>query len=56
MKAYTNTIPGTEVTYAMTPIPGGEFVMGSPDSEADRKDDEGPQAQGEDFSVLDGHV
>jgi formylglycine-generating enzyme required for sulfatase activity len=43
MKAYTNTIPGTEVTYAMTAIPGGEFVMGSPDSEADRKDDEGPQ-------------
>ena len=31
MKAYTNTIPGTAVTYAMVPIPGGEFVMGSPD-------------------------
>lgn len=43
MKVYTNTIPGTEVTYAMTPIPGGEFLMGSPDSEAERKADEGPQ-------------
>ena len=32
MKPYTNTIPGTQVTYAMVPIPGGEFVMGSPDS------------------------
>jgi len=43
MKPYTNTIPGTAVTYEMVPIPGGEFVMGSPDSEKDRKPDEGPQ-------------
>lgn len=43
MKAYTNTIPGTEVTYAMTPIPGGEFTMGSPESEAEHKRDESPQ-------------
>ena len=45
MKAYTNLIPGTEVTYTMTPIPGGEFLMGSPASEANRKTDEGPQAR-----------
>ena len=43
MKPYTNTIPGTRVTYAMVPIPGGEFVMGSPDNEAGHKPDEGPQ-------------
>jgi formylglycine-generating enzyme required for sulfatase activity len=43
MKSYTNAIPGTRVTYAMVPIPGGEFVMGSPDAEPDRKSDEGPQ-------------
>ncbi len=43
MKAYTNTIPGTKVAYAMAPIPGGEFLMGSPDSEASRNADEGPQ-------------
>ncbi len=43
MQPYTNAIPGTEVTYAMVPIPGGEFVMGSPDSEPSRKPDEGPQ-------------
>jgi formylglycine-generating enzyme required for sulfatase activity len=43
MQPYTNTIPGTTVSYSMVPIPGGEFVMGSPDSEADRKPDEGPQ-------------
>ena len=43
MKLYTNTIPGTRVNYVMVPIPGGEFTMGSPDSEPDRKPDEGPQ-------------
>jgi len=43
MKPYTNTIPGTRVTFALVPIPGGEFVMGSLDSEAARKPDEGPQ-------------
>jgi formylglycine-generating enzyme required for sulfatase activity len=42
MKPYTNAIPGTDVTYAMIPIPGGEFSMGSPDSEPDRQPDEGP--------------
>jgi formylglycine-generating enzyme required for sulfatase activity len=43
MKAYTNTIPGTRVRFAMVPIPGGEFVMGSPETEPGRKPDEGPQ-------------
>ena len=43
MKAYTNTIPGTQVRFAMVPIRGGEFVMGSPDAEPARKPDEGPQ-------------
>ena len=42
MKPYTNTIPGTQVRYAMLPIPSGEFVMGSPAAEAGRKPDEGP--------------
>lgn len=43
MKAYTNFIPGSEVTYTMVPIPGGEFVMGSSEKEKERKPDEGPQ-------------
>ena len=43
MKPYTNTIPGTRVAYAMVPIHGGEFVMGSPESRTGRKPDEGPQ-------------
>src|SRR5947209_19710714 len=43
MKPYTNTIIGTPVSYGMAPIPGGEFLMGSPESEPGRKPDEGPQ-------------
>jgi formylglycine-generating enzyme required for sulfatase activity len=41
-KAYTEKIPGTEVTFEMVPIPGGTFTMGSAATEAGRKDDEGP--------------
>ncbi len=43
MVPYEMTIPGTEVTFEMVPIPGGKFMMGSPDSEEDREDNEGPQ-------------
>ena len=43
MKPYSTVIPGTKVSYEMLPIPGGEFVMGSPDSEPGRKPDESPQ-------------
>jgi formylglycine-generating enzyme required for sulfatase activity len=45
MVSYEATIPGTEVTYKMTPIPGGTFKMGSPASEEGRGDDEGPQVE-----------
>jgi formylglycine-generating enzyme required for sulfatase activity len=41
MKPYTNTISGTTVSYAMVPVRGGEFLMGSPDT--NRNPDEGPQ-------------
>ena len=43
MRAYTNTIPGTNITYGMVPIRGGEFLLGSPGNEQGRKPDEGPQ-------------
>jgi len=43
MKGYTNNVPGTDVPYSMVAIPGGEFMMGSPASEAGRKAPEGPQ-------------
>ena len=40
---FEQKIPGTDVSFKMVPIPGGSFMMGSPDSEKGRKDDEGPQ-------------
>lgn len=43
MKKYTDTIPGSKVNFDMMPIKGGTFMMGSPESEHDRKPDEGPQ-------------
>ena len=43
MVPYQVTIPGTKVSFWMEPIPGGEFVMGSPESESGREDIEGPQ-------------
>ncbi|KAA5544680.1 formylglycine-generating enzyme family protein [Roseiconus nitratireducens] len=43
MVPYTFRVPGTDKTVEMIPVPGGEYLMGSPESEADRRDDEGPQ-------------
>lgn len=45
MKPYEELIEHTEATVPMVPIRGGKFVMGSPDTEADRNDDEGPQRE-----------
>ena len=45
MVPYTEKIPGTDVTFEMIPVPGGEFLMGSPASEAGRHKDEGPQVR-----------
>ena len=39
---YETTIPGTEVSFRMIPIPGGNYAMGSPESEPGRSADEGP--------------
>ncbi|MHC4176730.1 MAG: formylglycine-generating enzyme family protein [Planctomycetota bacterium] len=47
MKPYVEKIPGADatfdVTFDMVPIRGGKFMMGSPDDEKQRNDDEGPQ-------------
>jgi formylglycine-generating enzyme required for sulfatase activity len=45
MVPYTEKIPGTEISFEMIPVPGGEFLMGSPDSEAERAEDEGPRVR-----------
>jgi len=45
MKPYTESIPSTDAKFEMVPIRGGTFTMGSPASEKDRRDDEGPQVE-----------
>ena len=42
VKPYTATIPNSDVSFQMVPIPGGEFRMGTPDSEKGHRKDEGP--------------
>jgi hypothetical protein len=43
MVPYTQKVDSTDIVFEMIPIPGGEFVMGSPDTETGRLADEGPQ-------------
>jgi len=38
---YTESIPGSNETIEMAPIPGGTFLMGSPKSQEGRSEDEG---------------
>ncbi len=45
MKPYDSKVPRTGAPFSMVPIKGGEFLMGSPESEVDRGDDEGPQVK-----------
>jgi len=40
---YTETVPETDKSFDMILVPGGTFKMGSPETEANRKADEGPQ-------------
>jgi len=43
MKPYTQKIAQTDESIEFLPIPGGTFLMGSPETEKDRGADEGPQ-------------
>jgi formylglycine-generating enzyme required for sulfatase activity len=43
MEPYKTAISGTDVSFEMVPIPGGEFTMGAPENEPGRSKDEGPQ-------------
>lgn len=43
MQPYTEVISGTDVSFEMLPIPGGELTIGSPEDEEGREADEGPQ-------------
>lgn len=40
---YSQKIPGSDVSVELIPVPGGTFMMGSPEPEAGRSGDEGPQ-------------
>lgn len=40
--AYKITIPNTTVSYNMSPVPAGDFMMGSPNSDPQHKPDEQP--------------
>ncbi|HZH71417.1 MAG TPA: SUMF1/EgtB/PvdO family nonheme iron enzyme [Mariniphaga sp.] len=42
---YTETIPNSIVSFDMKAIPGGTFLLGSPEDEQMRKPDEGPQKE-----------
>jgi len=43
MVPYTVTIPGSEVTFEMIPIPGGEISMGSDEDDPNHREDEAPK-------------
>ena len=43
MKPYREVLSGTDISFGLTPIPAGEFLMGSAENEEGRKADEGPQ-------------
>jgi formylglycine-generating enzyme required for sulfatase activity len=43
--AYKETIPGSNVSFDMVPIPAGTFTMGSPDAEVGHEKDEAPQVK-----------
>lgn len=45
MKPYVEIVEHTEAKFEMLPIPAGTFLMGSPDEEDERRDDEGPQRE-----------
>ena len=40
---YTQSIPGSDVTFQMAPIAGGRTTIGSPPDESGRRSDEGPR-------------
>ncbi len=43
MKPYTELIEQADAKFELLPIPGGKFMMGSPEDEEGRREDEGPQ-------------
>lgn len=44
-QTYVQRIPGTDIGFTMAYVPGGSFLLGSPETEEGRDEDEGPQRQ-----------
>ncbi|MEZ4851939.1 MAG: formylglycine-generating enzyme family protein [Bacteroidia bacterium] len=44
-ETYVQEIPGTKLGFEMVLLPGGTFTMGSPESEANHREDESPQRE-----------
>lgn len=44
-KSFTEYIPGTGLSFEMAAVPGGTFILGSPEDEFSRERDEGPQVE-----------
>jgi len=42
---YEETIPGTDITFKMVPVPAGSFTLGSPATEDGRDETEGPACE-----------
>jgi len=45
IETIAHTIPGTAISFEMTLVPAGEFMLGSPEGEKGRREDEGPPVQ-----------
>ena len=43
MVPYMQKLESSDIEFEMIPVPGGEVLMGSPEDEANRSEDEGPQ-------------
>ncbi|TWT66636.1 formylglycine-generating enzyme family protein [Allorhodopirellula solitaria] len=42
MVPYTERIPGTDISFEMIPVPGGDFTFGTAEDDAEYVEDEGP--------------
>ena len=55
-KSYTQTVPGSNQTYALVAIPGGAYMMGSPATEKGPSGRRRTTAQSADRAILYGAI
>lgn len=44
-KKYEKAVPGSDIKFTMVPVPAGSFLLGSPQSDANKESDETPQKE-----------